>query len=326
MDARALTTNLWIVLLGTVLLELWVLRRLRFAWVINNSGRGTEHQPWLINGLFSVSTLGGQGVHAEGNLDILVASASRNMAKRYPRDRADPRRGAKKKPFSASLLDVRFTSHPLYGEIPLVRETVTGIDGKTYTWLREDPDYRPPLPRGAVRGDVRKQNFCVAHHVPKYFYLDEERQCAQCGAAFTFAAAEQKYWYEALGFHCDSTPIRCVACRRRRRSEHVLREQIGQAKAALRAKPGDPSAHLSLARALVEYHERTDGGDLDEAVAAARKAAADLPTSSEPLFWEGVAQLRAGRPARGRALLETFLSRQDQAPARLAARAKVYLG
>jgi hypothetical protein len=33
-DARGLTTNLWIVLLGTVLVELWALRRLRFDWVI----------------------------------------------------------------------------------------------------------------------------------------------------------------------------------------------------------------------------------------------------------------------------------------------------
>jgi len=34
LDARGLTTNLGIVLLGTVLLELWALRRLRFDWVI----------------------------------------------------------------------------------------------------------------------------------------------------------------------------------------------------------------------------------------------------------------------------------------------------
>ena len=34
MDARGLTTDLWIVLLGTVLFELYALRRLRFDWVI----------------------------------------------------------------------------------------------------------------------------------------------------------------------------------------------------------------------------------------------------------------------------------------------------
>ena len=34
MDARGLTTNLWIVLVGTVLFELWALRRLRFDWII----------------------------------------------------------------------------------------------------------------------------------------------------------------------------------------------------------------------------------------------------------------------------------------------------
>ena len=34
MDARGLTTNLWIVLLGTMVFQLWALRRLRFDWVI----------------------------------------------------------------------------------------------------------------------------------------------------------------------------------------------------------------------------------------------------------------------------------------------------
>jgi bifunctional non-homologous end joining protein LigD len=149
-----------------------------------------------------------------------------------------------------------------------------------------------------VRGNVRKQNYCTAHHVPKYFYLDEERRCVQCGAKFTFEAGEQKHWYETLGFKFGSIPVRCPPCRRRRRSEHALREQIAEAKAYLRAEGANSGAHLSLARALVEYHERTGHGDLDEAVAAARKAAGAFPESSEPLFWERAAGPLSG-PASG---------------------------
>ena len=215
--------------------------------------------------------------------------------------------------------------HPLYGDVPLVRVTVAGVDGKTHEWWRHDPDYCPALPRGALRGNVHKQRFCTAHDVPKYFYLDEPRRCVQCGADFTFEAAEQKHWYETLGFNFGSIPIRCAACRRRRRTEHALREQIGRAKASLRADSRDPGAYLSLARALIEYHERTGQGDLDEAVAAARKAAARYPESSEPLFWEGVAHIRAGRAARGRELLGAFVAHPDRLPGSLVKRARDYL-
>jgi hypothetical protein len=236
------------------------------------------------------------------------------MIKRYPRDRGGAR--DRKRPGGAvPPVERRVDSHPLYGDIPL----------KVHAWWRHDPNYAPRLPRGAVRGDVRKQQYCTAHDVPKYFYVDEERRCVQCGADFVFEAAEQKYWYETLAFNFGSIPIRCAPCRRRRRTEHALREQIGAARAAVRADGKDPGARLSLARALVEYHERTGQGDLDEAVAEARKATGGLPDSSEPVFWEGVAQIRAGRAARGRALLRSFLERKDPSRGRLAARAEAYL-
>src|SRR5262249_6411178 len=91
-----------------------------------------------------------------------------------------------------------------------------------------------PLPRGAVRGDVSQQVFCSAHNEPKYFYLDESRTCVQCGDGFGFSAREQKFWYERLKFSFRSAPIRCLRCRRQRRSEHALREGIARAKAEAR--------------------------------------------------------------------------------------------
>ena len=215
--------------------------------------------------------------------------------------------------------------HPLYGEIPLIRESAIGREGKVYDWWRYDPHYAPPLPRGAVRGDAEKQVFCAGHHVPKYFFTDEERTCVQCGRPFTFRATEQKYWYETLKFNFSSVPIRCVGCRRQRRSEHALREQIARAKAQAQASASDPAAHLAVARAIVEYHERTGQGALSEAISGARRAAALWPDSPQPLLWEGIAQARAGRAAKARECLEAFLSAGGQPPAGLVQRAREYL-
>ena len=226
--------------------------------------------------------------------------------RRYPRDRHGESRARRrpKAPESAG----RFIHDPVYGDIPLVSEATIGPGGKVHQWWRHDPDYAPPMARGAVRGNVRNQSYCFGCHVPKYFYVDEERTCIQCGQAFCFRASEQKYWYENLKFHFMSVPVRCLGCRRLRRSEHSLREQIARAKAHVRESSSDPAAHLALARALVEYHERTDQGDLDAAVAAARKAARLWPDSPEPLYWEGLAQVRAKRNARARQSLAAFLT------------------
>jgi len=248
------------------------------------------------------------------------------VERRYPRDRRAQPRKTKARGTVSERSASRARRHPLYGDIPLFSETTTGLDGKLYTWWRHDPDFAPPLPRGAVRGDVRKQVFCSACHVPKYFYLDEDRSCIQCGQGFTFRASEQKYWYETLKFNFGSVPVRCLACRRQRRSEHALREQIARAKAAIRASASDPASHLSLAQAIVTYHERVNEGSLDQAIASARKAAALWPESPEPLLWEGIAHIRAGRKATGRRCLEALLARSRGLAAALGQRARKYLG
>jgi hypothetical protein len=201
----------------------------------------------------------------------------------------------------------RWQDHPVYGRIPLIREGGRGLDGKEHEWWRPDPAFRPRLPRGAVRGDVAKQDYCAAHWDPKYFYLDEARACVQCRRSFVFRAAEQKFWYETLKFNFSSIPIRCPACRRQRRSDRALHEQIARSKIQAREQPENPTAHLSVARAIVEAHERTGQGNLDEAIAAARRAARLLPHASESLFWEGVAHALAGRTGRARESLRRFI-------------------
>jgi len=197
--------------------------------------------------------------------------------------------------------------HPLYGDIPLI-ERRSRVNGKDYSWWEYDPLFKPKLPKGAVAGDVSRQQYCTPHHVPKYFYVDEEKTCVQCGEVFTFSAKEQKFWYEALQFNFGSTAIRCRTCRRRKQSERALREQIGMALRQIEANPDDPAVLIDLARATVRYREQVGEGNLDRAIAACRKAFAEWPASPEPLFWEGKCHDLAGRHSRAKACLLKFIA------------------
>jgi len=198
--------------------------------------------------------------------------------------------------------------HPLYGEIPLVQRRALGRDGREYSWLEYDPLFRPKVPTGAVPGDVSRQQYCAAHHVPKYFYVDEARTCVQCRETFTFSAKEQKFWYETLQFNLASSAIRCRSCRKQRQTERALREQIGAALRQLKSRPNDPAVLIELARATVRYRERTGQGNLDRAIAASRRAFSEWPASPEPLFWEGKCHYLAGRNAKGRTCLTEFIT------------------
>ncbi|MFN7936821.1 MAG: zinc-ribbon domain containing protein [Bryobacteraceae bacterium] len=195
--------------------------------------------------------------------------------------------------------------HPLFGKIPLLEREVRDSAGRTHVVREYDPGYRPELPMGAVRGDVRKQAYCC--DVPRYFYVDAERTCVQCGERFVFGAREQKYWYESLGFHLDSTAIRCVRCRKKKRSQKAFEGRIGAARAATQADERNAAAWLELSEALVQFHEFTGAGNLEEAVAAARKARRLDKKLVEARLWEAVAQDRAGHKEKARQLAAEYL-------------------
>lgn len=189
----------------------------------------------------------------------------------------------------------------------MVRCTATDRAGREVEWWEYDPEFEPELPAGALRGDPSKQIFCTTHHVPKYFYVDEWRDCVQCGSRFRFTADDQRYWYETLKFNFNSVAIRCRRCRKLRRSEAALRNQVAVVRQRLQEDPNDPSALLGLAEALVRYHQRTGQGRLADAIASARRARSLWPAAVDGLFWEGIAQHLDGRPDEGGELLRTFL-------------------
>jgi len=222
----------------------------------------------------------------------------RAFARREPK-RSQPKKSKKDKREYADL--------PRFGRVPLVKVRITDPEGNEHECLDYDPDYEPPLPRGAVRGDVRKQTFCSMCHSPRYFYVDESKTCVQCGRDFVFGASEQKYWYESLKFHFDAVAIRCVACRRRQRTLRALHAQLGEARRRARNDPEDPAGQLELAETLVRFHQRTGEGHLNDAIAAARKALKLWPGAWEALFWEGMAQALSGRQAKAREALTRFV-------------------
>jgi Probable zinc-ribbon domain len=203
--------------------------------------------------------------------------------------------------------DIKYEERPLYGDIPLVAREFRDRRGQPYVIYDYDLKYTPKLPRGAVRGDVRKQNLCFACHAPKYFYVDEEKICIQCGLRFMFAAEEQKFWYESLRFYGTSVAIRCPVCRRKQRTEKALVAQIALARSALKSDPDDAAALLIVAEAIVRYHQRTQRGNLDEAISSARRVRKLAPPVSEAVFWKAISHLQSGRREKARQAMEVFV-------------------
>lgn len=188
-------------------------------------------------------------------------------------------------------------NHPVYGEIPLVVRTVTMQSGETREYMGLDPEFRPPLPSGAVRANIQAQSPCYG--LPRFYYLDESQNCYDCKECFVFSAEEKKFWYETLQFTMDSHAVRCVQCRRRQRRIKGLQRELSRVLAILKRDPKNAYELVALAEATFTHWELTRTGKLERAVAAARKASRLLPDKKKKiaLQWEG--KLQKARYATG---------------------------
>lgn len=195
---------------------------------------------------------------------------------------------------------------PGHGELLIYPVTWTNAEGRSWPGFAFDTS-RVVVPAGALRGDPALQVFCCGG--PKLWYEDQERTCVQCRTSFVFSAAEQRFWYETLRFHESSTAVRCVSCRKKRRTQHALREQLALALRATEAAPSDADRWLELARVSTQLRAMTGTGDLNRAIDAARKAwrlsEERLP---EALYWESTLQHMAGRVEKALAAEEAFLA------------------
>jgi hypothetical protein len=160
---------------------------------------------------------------------LLLSSADRGLTALKRRDQGPRRRESKpgrvQRASPVAPPKTQVIPHPVFGAIPLVSTSWRDAAGNEQTSQAHDPSYCPPMPKGAVRGDVTRQHFCPMCHVPRYFYVDMERTCVQCGGKFVFSGGEQKFWYETLQFHFDSVATRCPECRRKRRSDKAMQQQ-----------------------------------------------------------------------------------------------------
>ena len=104
-----------------------------------------------------------------------------------------------------------FVEHPRYGRSP----NITGLNphtdygGDTFIHWHSPKECR--IPNSAIPADTTRQ---VSRTVPVTHYYDVKRNCRDCRRFFIFFAAEQKYWYETLGFGLESDCVRCVECRK----------------------------------------------------------------------------------------------------------------
>lgn len=91
-----------------------------------------------------------------------------------------------------------------------------------------DPSYKPKIPKGALLGDVSKQEFCTHCHKPKFYYIDMPFKCVACGKETVFSAYEQKHWFEVLHFNFHSFPIECKECRKKLREGQLVKVARGK--------------------------------------------------------------------------------------------------
>ncbi len=122
-----------------------------------------------------------------------------------------------------------FVEHPRYGRRP----RITGLNpvqnrpepGEPWVKFHWLSSRESRIPNTAIEADISKQTITtmgVTH------YFDERRTCRECDAPFIFFAAEQKHWYEDLGFSLEADCVHCIHCRKKRQAIAAMRERYEQ--------------------------------------------------------------------------------------------------
>jgi hypothetical protein len=118
---------------------------------------------------------------------------------------------------------LEYVNHPRYGQGP----RITGLNpqgdnaGGSVTLHWHSPE-GVRIPDTAIPAGLTRQTRAT---IPVTHYFDAKRQCVDCGRWFIFFAAEQKFWYEELGFPLESDCIRCAVCRKKQRGLEEKRQR-----------------------------------------------------------------------------------------------------
>jgi tetratricopeptide (TPR) repeat protein len=202
----------------------------------------------------------------------------------------------------------QYLMHKDYGKIPLIDVPYIGTDGRTHATHVLDYNYRPTvIPHGAVMGDPNRQ--VLYGSFPKYYFEDIEKTCIQCGNDFIFSAKEQKHWYEDLQFIIYAECLKCMACRRLKKSKVALNDQLSSAQKYYNQYPNEPYAMLNLAEAICMYYKAYHSGRITLAISLARKARKTNAMFVEGLYWEAMALMLSGNNKKAIPLFKEFIEK-----------------
>ncbi len=132
-------------------------------------------------------------------------------------------------------------------ESPLLTEVLGDRD---YLKPQELLANTPWACRTCVSGGRATEGRLRGEHGDVLAWFDEEKTCVDCGSTFVFSGAEQKYWYEELGFPVYSRPKRCVACRRAYRRQRETQKDLQTALSTY--DPAAPEELLTIAGLYLE--------------------------------------------------------------------------
>lgn len=107
--------------------------------------------------------------------------------------------------------------HPRFGRA--IRRSGYEVE---YEWVRRSirGDCERIFPETAIPANLLKQATSIN---PREWYVDILRTCSDCSRHFIFYAAEQRYWYEVLGFPVNVDCVKCPECRK---SDQTLRRRL----------------------------------------------------------------------------------------------------
>lgn len=111
-------------------------------------------------------------------------------------------------------------------------------------------------------GMIEADREILARHNNTYgtlpgYYVDLPFVCRDCGEQHVWTARQQKWWYEVAHGHIDSVAVRCLSCRRARRTANRMAgaDRLGELCDRLRALgrcPPDSAAREEVERALAD--------------------------------------------------------------------------
>ena len=97
--------------------------------------------------------------------------------------------------------------------------------------------YKTIIPKNALKADPTQLAHNNTYGLLPLFYVDREFNCRDCGSDEIWTAKQQKWWYEIIKGHIDSTAVRCRRCRKALREQKAEQQAHMEKMAAIEPHP-----------------------------------------------------------------------------------------